>query len=48
MNVDLLGGQWNLWPVIERPIAELRTAYNVPPLSARERHELNGWQALIA
>jgi ubiquinone biosynthesis protein Coq4 len=48
MNVDLLGGQWNLWPVIERPIAELRTAYNVPPLSARERHELSGWQALIA
>jgi hypothetical protein len=48
MNVDLLGGQWNLWPVVERPIAELRTAYNVPPLSAEERHELNGWQALIA
>jgi hypothetical protein len=48
MNVDLLGGQWNLWPVVERPIAELRTDYNVPPLSTEERHELNGWQALIA
>ncbi|HEY2871351.1 MAG TPA: hypothetical protein VGJ56_05510 [Reyranella sp.] len=48
MNVDLLGGQWTLWPVVERPIAELRTAYNVSPLSAEERHELNGWQALIA
>jgi ubiquinone biosynthesis protein Coq4 len=48
MNVDLLGGQWSLWPVIEQPIAELRTTYNVPPLSAQERHELNGWQALIA
>ena len=34
MNVDLLGGQWTLWPVVERPIAELRTAYNVSPLSA--------------
>jgi hypothetical protein len=48
MNVDLLGGQWNLWPVVERPIAELRADYNVPPLSTEERHELNGWQALIA
>ena len=48
MNVDLLGGQWNLWPVAEQPIANLRTAYNVPPLSAAERHELDGWQALIA
>ncbi|HEY4170713.1 MAG TPA: hypothetical protein VGM96_28215 [Reyranella sp.] len=48
MNIDLLGGQWTLWPVIDKPIAELRTTYNVPPLSAEERHELNGWQALIA
>jgi ubiquinone biosynthesis protein Coq4 len=48
MNVDLLGGQWSLWPVVERPIADLRTAYNVPPLSAQERRELDGWQALIA
>ena len=48
MNVDLLGGQWTLWPEIDKPIAALRTAYNVPPLSTEERHELNGWQALIA
>jgi len=48
MNVDLLGGQWNLWPVVEQPIAALRAAYNVPPLSAQERHELNGCRALIA
>jgi ubiquinone biosynthesis protein Coq4 len=48
MNVDLLGGQWNLWPEVDKPIAALRTTYNVPPLSAEERHELSGWQALIA
>ena len=48
MNVDLLGGQWSLWPVVERPIADLRAAYNVPPLSVQERRELDGWQALIA
>ena len=48
MNVDLLGGQWSLWPVVEQPIADLRTTYNVPPLSVQERHELDGWQALIA
>jgi ubiquinone biosynthesis protein Coq4 len=48
MNVDLLGGHWNLWPEVDKPIAALRSAYNVPPLSAQERHELDGWQALIA
>jgi hypothetical protein len=48
MNIDLLDGRWSLWPVAGQPIAAVRTAYGVTPLSAQERDELDGWQALIA
>lgn len=46
MNVDLLNG-WNLWSVIDQPLDELRTKFQIPALSAGERALLAESGALI-
>lgn len=46
MNVDLLNG-WNLWSVVDQPLDELRTKFQIPALSAGERASLAESGALI-
>lgn len=39
INVDLVNG-WSLWDVVDVPMAELRTRYNLPPISDWERERI--------
>ncbi len=36
MNVDLLK-DWDIWSVVDRPLPELRAAFQIPSLTASER-----------
>jgi hypothetical protein len=47
MNVDLLRG-WNLWSIVDMPVAEIRTNFELPLLSPQERQELARSDALLA
>jgi hypothetical protein len=46
MNVDLLKG-WDIWSVVDRPLPELRVAFQIPSLTAAERTVLAESDALL-
>jgi hypothetical protein len=46
VTVDLVH-RWDLWEVVEVPLAELRARYNVPPITAPERAQIMGFNGLL-
>ena len=46
MNVDLLK-DWDIWSVVDRPLPELRAAFQIPSLTASERTVLAESDALL-
>ena len=46
MNVDLLAG-WDMWPIVDLPLCEVRQRLNIPALTGAERTALTEWKALI-
>jgi hypothetical protein len=46
VNVDLAKG-WDFWDYVEVPACELRSRYNLPPISQEERDSVSVFNALL-